>query len=194
MAPVLHAQSVETVRFRALMSSSHETTATTIGVQAMGAATVEFILKKDSAGALQSAMVDFRIDHYVGQAETLVNMHIHRGAEGVAGPVVVGAGFGAPVATGPGSGTLFRAVQLTDPTALAVVTEILGNPAGFYVNIHSQSFPGGIMRGQLEPVVDPISILKPLVDNLSGRLDLVGQVVRTIALRIGINPADLPQF
>ncbi len=66
--------------------------------------------------------------------------HIHMGAAGVAGPVVVP--FSAPDAQGKASGC----VSGVDP---ALIQSILTNPAGFYVNVHTSDFPNGALRGQL---------------------------------------------
>jgi hypothetical protein len=66
--------------------------------------------------------------------------HIHRGAPGVAGPIVVG--FTVSFAAGSTSGS----VNVTDQ---ALLDEIRANPAGFYVNVHNADFPGGAVRGQL---------------------------------------------
>ncbi|MFO0875554.1 MAG: CHRD domain-containing protein [Phycisphaerales bacterium] len=71
-------------------------------------------------------------------------MHIHPGAAGVAGGVLVNLG----VATSGGAGTL---ISQTVTTA-ANVNMILANPTGFYVNIHNSPFPGGAIRGQITPV------------------------------------------
>lgn len=65
--------------------------------------------------------------------------HIHRGARGAAGPVVVP--FTAPDASGVSSGCA--------KVDAALITEIAQNPAGFYVNVHTSDFPGGAVRGQL---------------------------------------------
>ena len=67
--------------------------------------------------------------------------HIHRGARGVAGPIVVP--FTAPDATGRASGCAVAEASL--------LSEIGQNPAGFYVNVHTSDFPGGAVRGQLAP-------------------------------------------
>lgn len=64
--------------------------------------------------------------------------HIHRGAAGVAGPVVVG--LAAPT-SGSSSGTLSVSEEL--------IKEIRQNPSAFYVNVHNQQFPSGAVRGQL---------------------------------------------
>ena len=65
--------------------------------------------------------------------------HIHRGAKGVAGPVVVP--FTAPDANGMASDCATAEASL--------ISEIAQNPAGFYVNVHTSDFPGGAVRGQL---------------------------------------------
>jgi hypothetical protein len=65
--------------------------------------------------------------------------HIHRGAEGVSGPVVV------PFET-PSTGTALGCAKGVD---IALIGEILDNPSDFYVNVHNSAFPGGAIRGQL---------------------------------------------
>lgn len=66
--------------------------------------------------------------------------HIHRGTSDVAGPVVVN--FNPTFANGSASGTVAT-------SNLTLLTEIVSNPGGFYVNIHNAEFPGGAIRGQL---------------------------------------------
>lgn len=68
--------------------------------------------------------------------------HIHRGAAGFPGPVVVP--LNAPFTNGYSFGT-------TTGVAAGLMSEILGNPANFYVNIHDSAFTGGAIRGQLTP-------------------------------------------
>ena len=64
--------------------------------------------------------------------------HIHRGAVGVAGPVVVGL-------DAPTDGDSAGCKDVTRALAL----EILKYPARFYVNVHNADFPAGAIRGQL---------------------------------------------
>jgi CHRD domain len=66
--------------------------------------------------------------------------HIHRGAEGLTGPILIP--FNLPFTGGVSSGTLTGIA----PSFLA---EIIANPPGYYFNIHTTDFPGGAIRGQL---------------------------------------------
>jgi hypothetical protein len=64
--------------------------------------------------------------------------HIHRGAEGVAGPVVVGL---MPPTNGFSSGCVSVDREL--------IKEIRQDPSAFYANVHNVPFPAGAIRGQL---------------------------------------------
>ncbi len=65
--------------------------------------------------------------------------HIHRGAAGSNGPIVVD--FYNTAATAVTEGCV--------PVDGALVKEIRKNPAGFYVNVHNSTAPAGAVRGQL---------------------------------------------
>ena len=69
--------------------------------------------------------------------EDPVAAHIHQGAAGVNGDVVVDFDW----ANNPGEGCVAG-----DP---AVVTAIVADPSGHYVNVHTPEFPAGNIRGQL---------------------------------------------
>ena len=68
---------------------------------------------------------------------TATAAHIHRGAVGVAGPIVVTLPLPNPFADG--------CVTIT----AALQNDIRTNPTGFYVNVHTGAFPNGAIRGQL---------------------------------------------
>ena len=66
--------------------------------------------------------------------------HIHRGAPGVSGPVVVP--FEAPSDE--------FANGCVDNVDRALIQEINTSPSDFYVNVHNPEFPAGAIRGQLQ--------------------------------------------
>ncbi len=68
-----------------------------------------------------------------------VAAHIHSGAAGSSGPVVI------PLITPKADGTSSGCAA----TTRSLVAAILKNPAGYYVNVHTAEFPGGAIRGQL---------------------------------------------
>ena len=81
----------------------------------------------------------------VDKIETATMAHIHRGADGMNGPVVVNL-------AAPGDGD--AADCLTEGEAWKfvggqTVGDILANPDDFYVNVHNAEYPGGAIRGQL---------------------------------------------
>jgi hypothetical protein len=65
--------------------------------------------------------------------------HIHRGAAGASGPVVV------PLETPGAAGNSSGCVSVDD----GLIDEILGNLSGFYVNVHTVEHKGGAARAQL---------------------------------------------
>jgi len=69
-----------------------------------------------------------------------VGAHIHRGVSTGNGGIVVQ--LVAPGASGASSGC-------TTGVAATLIDEILANPAGFYVNVHTTAHPGGAIRAQL---------------------------------------------
>ena len=64
--------------------------------------------------------------------------HIHQGAQGASGGIVVTFDH-----TKIGQG------ESCVPSDSAVLDQIVANPGNFYVNVHTGDFPGGSVRGQL---------------------------------------------
>ena len=75
--------------------------------------------------------------------------HIHAAAAGVNGPVQLG--IAAPAATTSGT------ASQCSPVADALADSLAFAPAGFYFNVHTTTFPGGEIRGQLASVVGTVT-------------------------------------
>jgi hypothetical protein len=86
-------------------------------------------------------------------ATTAINIgHIHTGATGVNGGVIISTGLTAGELTLTGGGVTFsKTATPAGPPAwdAALITAIMANPAGYYVNFHSTAHGGGVIRGQL---------------------------------------------
>lgn len=97
----------------------------------------------------------FGVNFDFGGIQRLVGLHIHRGAAGVNGPVVLDSTLSSasPVDTrdtGVGTFGLLMAVPNDAPAAtVSALNDLWDAPAGFYMNLHSMTFPGGIIRGQM---------------------------------------------
>jgi hypothetical protein len=114
---------------------------------ASGSATLTFVTTKDAAGAVTGANVTV-VATLTGfpAGSTITVAHIHTGAAGVAGgvlvPLIPPAGS---VTLTNGGGSFTQSQSIDGPTA----TSIINNPAGFYFNVHTALNPGGVMRGQM---------------------------------------------
>jgi CHRD domain len=82
-------------------------------------------------------------DITVANIDAPIAQHIHVGPAGVNGPIVVNL---------PGAFVDGRLVGSTTTDAVTA-SAILANPGGYYVNVHTNAFPGGAVRGQLSATV-----------------------------------------
>ena len=103
---------------------------------------------KDATGTVTAANALFETDITGCPTSTAINIgHIHKAAAGVNGNVVVNSGLAAGELTLTGGAGKINKTQPTVDPALA--TDIIANPANYYMNWHSTLNPGGVIRGQL---------------------------------------------
>lgn len=68
--------------------------------------------------------------------------HLHKGAAGRNGPIVIN--FVRPRLGNLGAASGCLTISAT------LAADIRRNPGGYYVNVHTRDFPGGALRGQLK--------------------------------------------
>jgi CHRD domain-containing protein len=165
-----HLDGLRTVQYDALLSPSHQSPPIE-GADVSGNARVEVTVTRE-AGEIVSAIFDFHVNWRAGQPEELRAMHIHRGAAGANGSVVVDTALGAQPAS-MGS-MIFRSATVTD---VELIKEIMANPSGFYLNVHSVSSGRGIIRGQL--MMDAASRLRVSEERLQKSMADLDALIRS---------------
>lgn len=144
-AAVVRVCSLASIAAVLLIGVAGPAAAATTSLSASGSGSEE--VPATSASITVAAAVDIDTDSGLisytvaaqGLSEPVTMAHIHKGGAGVNGPVVVP--FDA-AAVNAGR----QATVNADP---AVVKAIAADPAGYYVNVHTATNPGGAARGQL---------------------------------------------
>jgi hypothetical protein len=108
---------------------------------------VTFDLTRSSAGTITSGDVIFSFNYSFKAAATVTGLHIHQGAKGATGGIVVGAVLSAnDTADTDGVGNITSVVT---GTSAATLQAILDNPRGYYVNLHTTVKQDGALREQM---------------------------------------------
>jgi uncharacterized protein (TIGR03437 family) len=141
----------------ALMSPNNEVPPT--GVTASGIATVTALRAFDSTGKVAIAEAIFHLE-YTGFDPGVIftGFHIHNGGAGINGPVVLNTGISGTAnvpadASGTGNLTYEIPVASTDAafaTEVGTINGLFTTPSNHYINIHTTTFGGGVMRDQLK--------------------------------------------
>ena len=131
--------------FKAELKSANETPAPITDAEATCSGTATVTLNPTS--------VKFDVTITGCPSTTAINIgHIHEGAAGVNGGVKISTGLAAGDLTLTGGGVTFsKTATPAGPPAwdASLISAIMANPAGYYVNFHSTAHGGGVIRGQL---------------------------------------------
>lgn len=103
----------------------------------------------------------------------VLQSHIHVGAAGASGDIVV------PLDVDGFDGTSEGCIEPMEDAA--VLQEIVDDPAGYYVNLHTEDFPAGAIRGQLAAGAPNTAL--PMSD---GSPVLLGVLMLALAAAIGL--------
>jgi uncharacterized protein (TIGR03437 family) len=128
-------------------------------IQASARANVHIHPTRGQNGRVTSATVIFDVNHVFPDATEFTGLHIHRQVAGQNGGVVIDSGIsGSASVTNPGTGNITRLINIdaSNTNALNAVNDLLANPSGFYLNLHTRQFGAGAVRGQLgQPAAAP---------------------------------------
>jgi len=116
------------------------------GLRADAVGSVTFDLTRNSSGAITSGDVIFYFNYAFPGSVTISGLHVHQGAKGANGGIVVDSGTNEP-ADADGVGNVTKVVA----GAPATLEAILRNPRGYYVNLHTTTpnHAAGALRAQL---------------------------------------------
>ena len=146
--------------FRAVMLPSNEVPAN--DTKSSGVADIIAHVVRDSSGKITSGTVQFLIRVNFDIDRNASGLHIHSGAAGVNGPVVIGTSLsgGNPLPIKALGDVVNLPVQVNgEGAALTALRGLFDDPSQFYVNIHTTpDYTGGIMRGQLRRAVGAMSM------------------------------------
>ena len=195
----LSADEFSTYYFQASLSPSAETPAPISDTLASGSSLVRIHIRKSDEGAFLQAAVDFDTTLSFVPEQSLTNMHIHKGALGVAGGVVIDSHFNGPIPVeANGTARIIRQfiVEADNANGITTINDILANPEGFYVNVHSSAHPAGVARGQLHPVDlsatlavgTKVDEMQASIDALQTQVTALQTLLSRIAMRFSINP------
>ena len=117
-----------------------------------GAVQITLNVTRDGTGAVTGGTAEFHFQlSGFPSSTTIIAAHIHPGAAGVNGAVLVSTGLLASSPVTQSDGVMsFTSAPVTVPAA--TLQTIVNNPAGFYFNVHSPTNSGGVARGQLNRV------------------------------------------
>jgi len=139
------------INFRLGMTTEQEVP-TPAGLTASALANVHIYPVRNQSGRVTSATVVFDANHQFADATEFTGFHIHRAPAGTPGGVVIDSGIsGNASVTNPGNGNITRLINIdgSNQTALTAVNDLLANPGGFYLNLHTRQFGSGAIRAQL---------------------------------------------
>jgi hypothetical protein len=125
------------------------------------------------------------VDFNASDIDPLTAMHIHPGPAGVAGPPAVNFDY-----TGPPT------VDDRCVPGGAAADQIAANPLGYYLNAHTDPFPNGAIRGQLQPgalvthvLPTPVRVYDSRQPNTLGVPALESGTTTVVDLTAGTDPA-----
>ncbi|MDP9252652.1 MAG: CHRD domain-containing protein [Chloroflexota bacterium] len=111
-----------------------------------------FVLRArlDPAGKITSATAQFSfLVRSCPDNTQIILAHIHKAPLGQNGAVVIDSGLKGSAPTALLGGEIGLNVEDVSVSDVALVTDVIANPTGYYLNVHTVLHPQGLLRGQL---------------------------------------------
>jgi uncharacterized protein (TIGR03437 family) len=136
--------------FPVSMTTAKEVPAVT-DIVASADAVVQVNTVRAASGDVAAAVVTFNVNHRLPGAAEFIGLHIHDGVATATGPVRVDSGISGanPVPTATGFGNIHISRIFSAGNALATINSLVRNPENHYLNLHTRTHPGGVVRSQL---------------------------------------------
>ncbi|MBI4473783.1 MAG: CHRD domain-containing protein, partial [Acidobacteria bacterium] len=151
----------EKYHFKTPMTTANEVPPAT-GADISGTGWITAVVSRDANGTIVGGQVTFDINFAGTGPFTFTGLHLHDGAAEVAGPATISSGLSGTntVESATGSANLTRVVNVaaTSTAGIGTLGRLITNPADVYVNLHTTTFGGGIIRSQLLPTTTVIPV------------------------------------
>jgi hypothetical protein len=132
--------------YAVLMTGEEEVTDLGVPNQGQLGAEVVALLAVDEADNSITVLIDYA--EVAGPFGAAPGFHIHEGPRGTNGPIVVTIATGAELDEGEGFWWVTVSVPTVGPGSFDV-SRLLDDPESYYLNLHSNAYPAGAVRGQL---------------------------------------------
>lgn len=152
--------------FNVTMAPSNEVPAVT-GIDASTATDMVIRTVRAADGSIIAGVTEFDVNYRFPAQNEFTGLHIHNGAAGVNGPVIIASGLNGvnSVKTDTGFGNVYRTVTVSDDAGVATLNGLAFSPENFYVNIHTTGNPGGVARSQLAPANTALPVITSVVSS-----------------------------
>jgi uncharacterized protein (TIGR03437 family) len=141
----------DTMVFPVAMSSANELPS--VATNATAIAELRAHTLRAANGTVQAGHVLFDVNYTLPADSTVTGLHIHDGDNATIGPVRLNSGLSGAntINTPTGFGNIYLRATISDADGLNTLNSVVSTPEKQYMNLHTTTNPGGIMRSQLLP-------------------------------------------
>jgi uncharacterized protein (TIGR03437 family) len=134
------------------LSSDQVMVSPPLGINANAPSVIHVYTLRNPDGSIPAGAVLFDVNPTLPSGTSLAALHIHDGLARQNGPLAIDARLSAaPLLVTDGTGNIFRLVTVTSDAGIATLNSLVQNPEKHYIDLHTNAFPNGIARAQVQP-------------------------------------------